>query len=143
MEPGNQALTLLQQIMFTVENFVTYQAEQLEQMQDHNQAGKSFFVDKKINDLSEKLIFWIDKHEELQNKFAELLQHLQTMQQDYIDMSRATNLIIYKLKDLELINKDALYWKEKAEYYENTRKIIFNEYIKLKNAQENNQHRGC
>jgi hypothetical protein len=88
MEPGNQALTLLQQIMFTVENFVTYQAQQLEQMQDHNQAGKSFFVDKKINDLSEKLIFWIDKHEELQNKFAELLQHLQTMQQDYIDMSK-------------------------------------------------------
>lgn len=140
MEPGNQALNLLQQIMFTVENFVTYQAQQLEQMQDHNQAGKSFFVDKKINDLSEKLIFWIDKHEELQNKFAELLQHLQTMQQNYIDMSRATNLIIYKLKDLELINKDALYWKEKAEYYENTRKIIFNEYIKLVNAKENNQH---
>jgi hypothetical protein len=140
MEPGNQALNLLQQIMFTVENFVTYQAQQLEQMQDHNQAGKSFFVDKKINDLSEKLIFWIDKHEELQNKFAELLQHLQTMQQDYIDMSRATNLIIYKLKDLELINKDALYWKQKAEHNENTRKIIFNEYMKLKNAQENNQH---
>jgi hypothetical protein len=125
MEPGNQALNLLQQIMFTVENFVTYQAQQLEQMQDHNQAGKSFFI---------------DKHEELQNKFAELLQHLQTMQQDYIDMSRATNLIIYKIKDLELINKDALYWKQKAEHYENTRKIIFNEYIKLKNAQENNQH---
>jgi hypothetical protein len=138
MEPGNQALNLLQQIMFTVENFVTYQAQQLEQMQNHNQAGKSFFVDKKINDLSEKLIFWIDKHEELQNKFAELLQHLQNMQQDYIYMSRATNLIIYKLKDLELINKDALYWKQKAEYYESTRKIIFNEYIKLKNAQENN-----
>jgi hypothetical protein len=143
MEPGNQALNLLQQIMFTVENFVTYQAEQLEQMQDHNQAGKSFFVDKKINDLSEKLIFWINKHEELQNKFAELLQHLESIQQAKNDMQRATNLIFFKLKDLELIHKDALYWKQKAEFMESTRKIIFNEYIKLKNAQENNQHRGC
>jgi hypothetical protein len=138
MEPGNQALNLLQQIMLTVENFVTYQAQQLEQMQDQYQAGKNFFVDKKINDLSEKLIFWIDKHEELQNKFAELLQHLQTMQQDYNNMSRATNLIIFKIKDLELIHKDVLFWKQKAEFMENTRKIIFNEYIKLKNAQENN-----
>lgn len=143
MEPGNQALNLLQQIMFTVENFVTYQAQQLEQMQNHNQAGKSFFVDKKIDELSEKLIFWINKHEDLQNKFAELLQHLEIMQQNYNDMSRASNLIFFKLKDLELINKDALYWKSKAEYYSNTRKIIYNEYIKLKNGQENNQHRGC
>ena len=140
MKPGNQALNLLQQIMFTVESFVTYQADQLEQLQAHQQAGINPFVDRKINELSDRLIFWINKHEELQNKFAELLQHLESMQQDYIDMTKATNVIFYKLKDLELINKDALYWKKKAEYYYSTRKLIFNEYMKLKNGQENNQH---
>jgi hypothetical protein len=143
MKPGNQALNLLQQIMFTVESFVTYQADQLEQLQAHQQAGINPFVDRKINELSDRLIFWINKHEELQNKFAELLQHLESMQQDYIDMTKATNVIFYKLKNLELINKDALYWKKKAEYYDSTRKLIFNEYMKLKNGQENNQHRGC
>jgi hypothetical protein len=140
MEPGNQALNLLQQIMFTIETVVTYQADQLEQLQAHQQAGINPFVDKKINELSDRLIFWINKHEDLQNKFAELLQHLESMQQDYILMIQATNLIFYKLKDIELINKDALYWKGKAEYYDNTRKLIFNQYMKLKNAKENNQH---
>ena len=143
MEPGNQALNLLQQIMYTVESFVTYQADQLEQLQAHQQAGINPFVDKKINELSDRLIFWINKHEELQTKFAELLQHLESIHQDYIDMTKATNVIFYKLKDLELINKDALYWKTKAEYYNNTRKLIFNEYIKLKNGQKDNKHRGC
>jgi hypothetical protein len=140
MEPGNQALNLLQKIILIVENYVSYHAQHLEQMQMHNQAGKNYFIDKKIEELSEKLIFWIDKHEELTNKSAELLQHLESIQHANNDMQRATNLIFFKLKDLELINKDALFWKQKAEYYENTRKIIFNEYIKLKNAKENNQH---
>ena len=140
MEPGNQALNLLQQIMFTVEKFVTYQAEQLDQLQNNYQAGKNPFIDKKINELSDKLIFWINKHEELQNKFAELLQHLESMQQDYVNMSKATNVIFNKLKDLEVINKDVLYWKGKADYYYNTRKLIFNEYMRIKNGQENNQH---
>ena len=143
MEPGNQALNLMKEIMCIVESFVTYQADQLEQLQSHKLAGINPFVDKKINELSDRLIFWINKHEELQTKFAELLQHLESMQQDYIDMTKATNVIFYKLKDLELINKDALYWKKKAEYYNNTRKLIFNEYMKLKDGQENHEHRGC
>jgi len=143
MEPGNQALNLMKEIMYTVESFVTYQADQLEQLQSHKLAGINPFVDIKINELSDRLIFWINKHEELQTKFAELLQHLEIMQQDYIDMTKATNVLFYKLKDLELINKDALYWKGKAEYYDNTRKLIFNEYMKLKNGQENHEHRGC
>ena len=143
MESGNQALNLMKEIMYTVESFVTYQADQLEQIQAHHLAGNNYFVDRKINELSNRLIFWLNKHEELQTKFAELFQHLESMQQDYIDMTKGTNVLFYKLKDLELINKDALYWKAKAEYYDNTRKLIFNEYMKLKNGQKDNQHRGC
>lgn len=138
MEPGNQALNLLQQILNNVEFFVADQADQLDKLQSHYQAGKNPFIDKRINDLSDRLILWIDKHEELQTKFAELLQHLESMQQDYINMTKATNVIFYKLKDLELINKDALYWKSKAEYYNSTRKLIFNEYMRLKNGQKDN-----
>ncbi len=139
MEPGNQALNLLQQILGIVEYFVTDQANQLEQLQNHHTAGKNPFVDKRINDLSNRLVSWIDNHEQLQTKFAELLQHLQTMQSEYTTMDKATAVIYYKLKDLELMHKDAIYWKARAHYLETTRKLIFNQYMNLKNGKEDNK----
>ena len=142
MEPGNQALNLLQQIISIAERQTITIANYLNYIREVN-PNPTPKVARIIEGEEEKLTQHILYLEELQNKFIELMQHLESMQQDYIDMTKATNVIFYKLKDLELINKDALYWKGKAEYYNNTRKLIFNDYMKLKNGQENNQHRGC
>jgi hypothetical protein len=142
MEPGNQALNLLQQIISIAERQTITIANYLNYIREVN-PNPTPKVARIIEGEEEKLTQHILYLEELQNKFIELMQHLESMQQDYIDMTKATNVIFYKLKDLELINKDALYWKKKAEYYDSTRKLIFNEYMKLKNGQENNQHRGC
>jgi hypothetical protein len=142
MEPGNQALNLLQQIISVAERQTITIANYLNYISEIN-PNPTPKVARIIEGEQEKLIEHINYLEQLQTKFAELLHHLESMQQDYIDMTKATNVIFYKLKDLELINKDALYWKGKAEYYDSTRKLIFNEYMKLKNGQKDNQHRGC
>jgi hypothetical protein len=139
MEPGNQALNLLQQIICIAEKQTITIANYLNYIREVN-PNPTAKVARIIEGEEEKLTQHIVYLEELQSKFIELMQHLESIQQDYIDMTKATNVIFYKLKDLELINKDALYWKGKAEYYYNTRKLIFNEYMRIKNGQENNQH---
>lgn len=137
METANKALNAMQQVMESVSWFVMDQANQLDAIQQTHIQGKNTYIDKKINDQSERLVNWIVKHEELETKFAELLQHLTELQQTYIDQQRATNAIYWRLKNPELINKDVLFWKQKAEFAEATRKLLFNELTRLKDGKEN------
>lgn len=136
MEPGNQALNLLQQILQVVEFFVTDQANQLDSLQENYIQGKNPYIDQKINNQTDRLLIWIERHEQLQNKFAELLQHLQNEQERYIEKHRATAIILAKLQSMELMNKDALFWKQRAEYMEATRKVLYNELTRVKNDQK-------
>ena len=137
METANKALNAMQQVMESVSWFVMDQANQLDAIQQTHIQGKNPYIDKKINDQSERLVNWIVKHEELETKFAELLKELTDMREEYIKAIKRANFLYMKLENMELINKDVIYWKQKAEFAEATRKLIFSELTRLRNGKEN------
>ena len=142
MEPGNQALNLLQQIITVAERQTITIANYLNYISEIN-PNPSPKVARIIEGEQEKLIEHINYLEQLQTKFAELLNHLQGMQDDYLTMHKKLTFYHHKIENLELINKDVIYWKNKSSFYQGSLKIVFNEYKKLKDGQENHQHRGC
>jgi hypothetical protein len=136
MNTPNEALKILAKILINVEYFVTDQAEQLANLQEQSSAGKNFYLDSKIENQSVRLVNWINKHEELQNQFAELLNYLEQTEGYVKEVNNSITQVLFRYKDLEAINKDAVYWKKRAEYFEKTRKLIFDQLIKLQDGQK-------
>lgn len=136
METANNALNAMQQVIVIAENQTLSIANYLNYITEINPkpTPRQLSV---IEVEQQRLIDHINNLEDMQQKFAELLQHLTELQQIYIDQQRATNAIYWKLKDLELINKDVIYWKRKAEFAEATRKLLFNQLTRLRNGKEN------
>ncbi len=130
MNEQNKALNLLASILINVEFFVTDQAEQLNYLQEQQAAGNKF-VDAKILKQSDRLIEWIDKHENLQNQFAELLTYLKDNQEATFNFIEQRNKAILNYAHIEAINKDVLYWKDRADYYKNTRRLFYSAYIRI------------
>ncbi len=136
MEPANKALNAMQQVIVIAENQTLSIANYLNYISEINPTPTPRQLSV-IEVEQQRLIDHINNLEDMQQKFAELLQHLTELQQTYIDQQKATNAIYWRLKDLELINKDVIYWKRKAEFAEGTRKLLFNELTMLRNGKEN------
>jgi len=132
MNEPNQALNLLSKIIYKAEQFVLYQANYVNYITESTQASKS-----KIELEESRLIDWINVHDNLQNQFAELLTYLENTENYVKDANNNIAKVIFSYQHLELINKDAIYWKTKADFYERTRKVLFNQLIKLQDEQKN------
>ena len=136
METANKALNAMQQVIVIAENQTLSIANYLNYITEINPTPTARQLSI-IEIEQQRLIDHINNLEDMQQKFAELLQHLTELQQQYIDQQRATNAIYWRLKNLELIDKDVLMWKRKAEFAEATRKLLFNELTRLRNGKEN------
>jgi hypothetical protein len=135
MSIPNESLNLLAKILINVEFFVTDQANQLNYLQEKFEQG-SKHLETKIQSQTFKVVEWIEKHEQLQTQFENLLNYLESQEKYTRGANDSISKLILRYKHLEAINKDAIYWKEKAEYYEKTRKILFNQLTKLQDGQK-------
>ena len=126
METNNQVLNLLANIINTNEKQILIEANYIESLQEKKVSD--YIIEKQTFKLAEM----INQHEQLETKFAELLQFLEGQTDKLKTMQQVVNISIEKVKSISLINKDAIYWREKATFYNATRKILFDELQKVK-----------
>lgn len=131
MNAPNEALNLLSRIIYKAEQFVLYQANYVNYLNESTQASPT-----KIELEESRLMDWINTHDNLQNQFAELLTYIENTENYVKDVNNKVVKVLFTYQHLEAINKDAIYWKSKAEYYEKTRKILYNQLTKLQNGQK-------
>ena len=134
MSTPNNALNTLAKIIANAEKAILSQANYINVISEFYQSNA---IITKIEMEQARLIEWIQVHEVLEQQFAELLTYLED-QENYVNsVNGKIAKVIFRYQHLEAINKDAIYWKEKAEYYEKTRKLIFNQLTKLQDGQKN------
>ena len=134
MSTPNNALNILAKIIANAEKMILSQANYINVLQEFY---KSNSIISKIEFEQNRLMEWIQVHETLEQQFAELLTYLEN-QENYVKEAN-TNVarVVFRYQNLEAINKDAIYWKNKAEYYQKTRGLIFNQLTKLQDGQKN------
>jgi len=130
MNTPNDSLVLLAKIITKAESFIINQANYVDYL---TTIGLNSI---KLETEQSRLIEWINTHEDLQSQFAELLTYLEKTENYVKEVNGEVVKVVFRYKHLEAINKDAIYWKEKAEYYEKTRKILFNQLTKLQDGQK-------
>lgn len=134
MSTPNNALNILAKIIANAEKMILSQANYFNTINEVYKSNANMY---KIEMEQQRLMEWIQVHETLEQQFAELLTYLEN-QENYVKEAN-TNVakVVFRYQHLEAINKDAIYWKNKAEYYQKTRGLIFNQLKKLQNGQEN------
>jgi hypothetical protein len=133
MSTPNNALNILAKIITNTEKAILSQANYINELQEFYQSNS---IISKIEFEQNRLMEWIQVHETLEQQFAELLTYLQN-QENYVKEAN-TNVarVVFRYQHLQAINKDAIYWKNKAEYYQKTRSLIFNQLTKLQDGQK-------
>lgn len=134
MDTNNQVLNLLANIINTNEKQILIEANYIESLQEKKVSD--YIIEKQTFKLAEM----INQHEQLETKFAELLQFLEGQTDKLKTMQQVVNISIEKVKSISLINKDAIYWREKATFYNATRKILFDELQKVKAENQQLKH---
>jgi len=130
MNTPNEALSLLAKILINVENFVLSQGNYVDYLRSVNVNSN------KLENEETRLIEWINKHDELQNQFSQLLEYLQENQNKNIQFIEQRNRAILNYEHIRLINKDVLFWKDQAKYYKETRHLFYRAYMNIKNGQK-------
>jgi hypothetical protein len=134
MSSPNNALNILAKIISNAEKAILSQANYITAMDEYFQSNAIII---KIEMEQQRLMEWIQVHEILETQFAELLTYLEDQENYVKEANGNVAKIVFRYQHLEAINKDAIYWKEKAEYYEKTQRLIFNQLTKLQDGQKN------
>jgi len=133
MSTPNNALNILAKIITNTEKAILSQANYINVLQEFYQSNS---IISKIEFEQNRLMEWIQVHEILQQQFAELLTYLEG-QENYVNsVNGKIAKVVFRYQHIEAINQDAIFWKNKAEYYEKTRKLLFNQLTKLQDGQK-------
>lgn len=123
-------LHLAERYINTIANYMQYLIEQQPNPTPNQQ--------QKIDLETKRLESVVAIYDNLQGQFAALLKLLQDNQDHIQQHQTITRQALAELQHIKAINKDVLYWKKQAEFYKDTRAIIFNELQKYKHGKENN-----
>jgi hypothetical protein len=133
MSTPNNALNILAKIITNAEKAILSQANYINVLQEFYQSNS---IISKIEFEQNRLMEWIQVHETLEQQFSELLTYLEN-QENYVNKTNSNVAkVVFRYQHLEAINKDAIYWKNKADYYQKTRSLIFNQLTKLQDGQK-------
>lgn len=133
MNPPNDALNYLHKIMQITEMQIVSLANYVDTLTNRN--ARADIIEAEALRLAEMMA----NHEQLQTHFAELLNYLQDTENFVRECKDNLERALFRVKHLEMINKDVNYWKGRAEYLDATRKLIFNELQQMKHGKENQQ----
>jgi len=125
MSNPNEALNLLAKIIVTTEKQVLAKANYIDYLQQKKAKEET------ISQQAYELANLINDHEDLQNKFAELLT---TIENAFSYAMQAKNLMqaaLFEVEHLKLVNKDTLHWKQQADYWKNSCKLFVANQKKL------------
>ena len=139
MNIPNEALNLLAKVIKQSENHVLNVANYVNYLQQAN-PNPNGALKLKLEIEEQRLESWIIEHEQLQTMFTELCDYLEKNELEKKESNRVAYTAIEKVKSISLINKDAIYWREKATFYNATRKILFDELQKVKAENQQLKH---
>ena len=118
MNNPNEALNLMQNIINKLEQQALSKANYINELEQKK--VRMDLIERQTYELANM----INQHEELENKFAELLTIIQDVYNNAMEAKKAMQQMIFERQHIMLINKDVLYWKGQADYYKYSCKLF-------------------
>jgi hypothetical protein len=142
MNQPNQTLNLLHKTLGNIEWLATSMGEHMIYLTESNNNGKN---NNRIEDQLRKIIEWTNRYDEIENAFNLLLEYLQQNENITMDAVKIRDAALMRISHLEAVNKDAIFWKDKADFYKKSNHLLFNELVKerAENGKENKEHSRC
>ena len=125
MNNPNEALNLMQNIINKLEQQALSKANYINELEQKK--VRMDLIERQTYELANM----INQHEELENKFAELLTIIQDVYNNAMEAKKAMQQMIFERQHIMLINKDVLHWKNQADYYKNACKLFLDKQHQL------------